>query len=1323
MDEFAKQILPINIEDEMRQSYLDYAMSVIVGRALPDVRDGLKPVHRRALYAMSELGNDWNKAYKKSARVVGDCFVAGTLVHTETGLVPIQEIEPGSRVQMPDGSLSEVVEAFANPPSAVIEVNLSNGYTFNVTPGQLFRVLQDDLTIAWEKAEHLAGKRILAASPRALGGVENHPDSSKNDLAYILGLLVAEGYLTDRGRSKRVGINMVDREPLAFFYEFCQEQEIAASWGTVTPSPAHYQMQHRVRTSGLPEAYDACSATSQYKQVPAWILADRRLFAPFLAGLMDGDGHLRAVDSKREAVIVSTSKTLLVQVQAMLLDQGIHGSLTAEGASTRESRPHRLPCYQLWITGEEAVRIATWLFPHLKVSHKRDRAQQLIEGNGRVLNNAADCIPGRAIFATLSRSHVGGGWYQDREGRQFRAGIKYPNGAKIRPFDCAQGKYAADLADQDLSFRQLEEWGILHKLARIGSPLAERLRHLIDTYTVLQVETVQDRGQIAPTYDVQIADDSHEFLVQGCAVHNCIGKYHPHGDTAVYDTIVRMAQPFSLRYMLVDGQGNFGSVDGDAPAAMRYTEVRMMRIAHELLADMDKETVDFAPNYDGSEQEPTVFPARFPNLLVNGSSGIAVGMATNIPPHNLREVIDACVALIDDPLLSIDSLMRYLPGPDFPTAGIISGALGIREAYHTGRGRIYVRARTAIETDSESGKQAIIITELPYQVNKARLVEKIAELVKEKKVEGITELRDESDKDGMRVVIELRRNEVPEVVLNNLYLHTTMQNVFGINMVSLVDGQPRTLTLKQMLEAFLRHRREVVTRRSLFELRKARARAHILEGLAVALANIDPIIVLIKAAANPAEAKQGLISTAWSPAVVSHLLEQADTEQARPSDLAPEFGLVDGFYHLSEAQAQAILDLRLHRLTGLEKDKIFDEYRGLLDQISALLRILRDPDRLLAVIREELDLLRAQYGDERRTQILVDHQNLSMEDLISEEDMVVTLSHAGYAKAQSLSAYRAQRRGGRGKSATQMKDEDFIDKLFIANSHDTILCFSDNGKVYWLKVYELPQASRNARGKPMVNLLPLEQGERISAVLPVREYTEDSYVFMATAKGTVKKTALVDFSRRRNSGIIALDLQEGDHLIGVDITNGSQDVLLFSTDGKAIRFPETTVRTMGRTARGVRGMQLSEGAQVISLIIAYAGGTVLTATSHGFGKRTPVEDYPLKTHRGGQGVITIKTSDRNGTVVGAVQVNDDDDVMLISNRSTLVRTPVAGISTMGRNTQGVSLIRMSDDERLVGLERIMELQGENDDEEDDADLDPNEPAQADDADSAPTEES
>ncbi|QEY58681.1 DNA gyrase subunit A [Pseudomonas sp. C27(2019)] len=785
-------------------------------------------------------------------------------------------------------------------------------------------------------------------------------------------------------------------------------------------------------------------------------------------------------------------------------------------------------------------------------------------------------------------------------------------------------------------------------------------------------------------------------------VGDVIGKYHPHGDIAVYDTIVRMAQPFSLRYLLVDGQGNFGSVDGDNAAAMRYTEVRMTKLAHELLADLDKETVDWVANYDGTEMIPAVLPTKVPALLVNGSSGIAVGMATNIPPHNLTEVINGCLALIDNPEIDVDELMQFIPGPDFPTAGIINGRAGIVEAYRTGRGRIYMRARTFIEDiDKAGGRQQIIISELPYQLNKARLIEKIAELVKEKKLEGISELRDESDKDGMRVVIELRRGEVPEVVLNNLYTQTQMQSVFGINVVALVDGQPRLLNLKDMLEVFVRHRREVVTRRTVFELRKARERGHILEGQAVALSNIDPVIAMIKSSPTPAEAKERLIATAWESSAVSAMVERSGAESSRPEDLDEQYGMHDGFYHLSPEQAQAILDLRLHRLTGLEHEKLLAEYQEILTQISELLEILGSAERLLEVIREELEKIKTDFGDARRTEITASRVDLTIADLITEEERVVTISRSGYAKSQPLDAYNAQRRGGRGKAATGVKDEDIVEHLLVANSHTTLLLFSSKGKVYWKRTFEIPEASRTSRGRPIVNLLPLDEGENITAMLPINEYTEGYFIFMATANGTVKKTPLEQFSRPRTSGLIALALDEDDTLISAALTDGSHDVMLFSDGGKVTRFAETDVRAMGRTARGVRGMRLPEGDKLISVLIPEEGSEILTASERGYGKRTAITEFP-NYRRGGQGVIAMVSNERNGKLVGAIQVLDGEEIMLISDQGTLVRTRVDEVSSLSRNTQGVMLIRLAADETLVGLERVQEPADEDDALEEDS---------------------
>jgi DNA gyrase subunit A len=788
-------------------------------------------------------------------------------------------------------------------------------------------------------------------------------------------------------------------------------------------------------------------------------------------------------------------------------------------------------------------------------------------------------------------------------------------------------------------------------------------------------------------------------------VGDVIGKYHPHGDTAVYDTIVRMAQDFSLRYMLVDGQGNFGSIDGDNAAAMRYTEIRMAKIGHELLADIDKETVDFGPNYDGSENEPLILPARIPNLLINGSSGIAVGMATNIPPHNLNEVVDACHHLLKNPQSSIDELIEIIPAPDFPTAGIIYGVAGVRDGYRTGRGRVVMRAATHFEEIDRGQRMAIIVDELPYQVNKRSLLERIAELVNEKKLEGISDIRDESDKSGMRVVIELKRGEVPEVVLNNLYKATQLQDTFGMNMVALVDGQPKLLNLKEMLDAFLSHRREVLTRRTVYELRKARERGHVLEGLAVALANIDEFIAIIKAAPTPPIAKQELMARAWDSSLVRDMLARAESENAaaggreayRPEGLNPAFGMQgDGLYKLSDTQAQEILQMRLQRLTGLEQDKIIGEYREVMAQIADLLDILARPERITAIIGDELTAVKAEFGDARRSKIELNATELNTEDLITPQDMVVTMSHTGYVKSQPLSEYRAQKRGGRGKQATQMKEDDWIDTLFIANTHDHILCFSNRGRVYWVKVYEVPQGSRNARGRPIVNMFPLQEGEKINVVLPVKEFSADKFVFMATSLGTVKKTPLEAFSRPMRKGIIAVGLDDGDYLIGAAITDGQHDVMLFSDAGKAVRFDENDVRPMGREARGVRGMQLDEGQQVIAMLVAGSETqSVLTATENGYGKRTPISEY-TRHGRGTKGMIAIQTSERNGKVVAATLVDAEDQIMLITTTGVLIRTRVSEIREMGRATQGVTLISLDEGTKLSGLQQIAEADSDVD---------------------------
>ncbi|RKT42861.1 DNA gyrase subunit A [Thiocapsa rosea] len=1093
----------------MRQSYLDYAMSVIVGRALPDVRDGLKPVHRRVLFSMSEQGNVWNRAYRKSARVVGDVM--------------------GKYHPHGDSAIYDTMVRMAQ--------RFSMRYLLVDGQGN-FGCFTGDTLI-----------KLADGTEKTFAELAQRPS---DEIFYVYAVDETGKIVIAEGRHARM--TRPNAELLALTLD---------TGDVVRCTPDHRFM---LRDGSYKEARDLTPDDSLMPGV-----FDT---APVKPGLND---YLRILQPNLGRY----------QFVHHLADE-----FNVESLHVSWSKPeYRQKVMQRKIAGY--VYDLTRRFPDCDIT------PELYESN------------------------------------RYRNWIPRLNKA-------------------------VEYFGDFEALVTAG-------RHYNHRVVSMRRLTVR-----ADTYDITV-DHHHNFLLAcGVFVHN--------------------------------------SVDGDPPAAMRYTEVRMTRIADALLDDLDKDTVDFIPNYDNTEHEPVVLPARFPNLLVNGSSGIAVGMATNIPPHNLREVIDACLALIDNPAITIEELMVLVPGPDFPTAALINGVRGIREAYRTGRGRAVIRARTMVEVQKRSGREAIVVTELPYQVNKARLLERIAELVKEKKIEGIAPdgLRDESDKDGMRVVIELKRDAYAEVLLANLYQHTQMQQVFGINMVALVDGQPRTLNLKQILEYFIRHRRDVVTRRTLFELRKARDRAHVLEGYAIALANIDEIIALIKASANPAEARERLMERTWTPGSVTGMLERAGAEHTRPEELEAAFGLVDGGYRLSERQAKAILDLQLQRLTGLEQDKILDEFKEILDKIAALLMILSDSDRLMDVIREELAAIRDQFGDERRTEIQVDHTDLTLEDMIAPEEVVVTMSHQGYVKAQPISDYQAQRRGGKGKSATSFKEEDFIDRIFVANSRDTVLCFSSRGRVYWLKVYELPQAGRGARGRPMVNLLPLEPGERINAVLPVRDYETGYFVFMATSAGTVKKTPLDDFSRPLSRGIIAIDLREDEVLIGVAITDGKQDLMLFTSAGKAVRFSEGAVRAMGRTAHGVRGVQLAPGQKVISLLVAEPG-TVLSVTENGYGKRTRVEDFPTKG-RGTKGVIGISTSERNGAQVGAVLVRPDDEIMLITEGGTLIRTPIDQIPVVGRSAQGVKLINLGEGERLVYLERIVALDGEKEGNGDLAeDRDPDEP--------------
>ncbi|MBX7219849.1 MAG: DNA gyrase subunit A [Blastocatellia bacterium] len=1685
MDEL--KLIPANIEDEMKRSYLDYAMSVIIGRALPDVRDGFKPVHRRVLWAMHELGNAHNKPYKKSARVVGDCFVAGTLVHTTKGLCPIEQIEVGEEVLLPNGYTSRVVEAYQNPPSPVIEVNLSNGKTLKVTHGQLFRVLHEDLTVTWVRADQLEGKQILVSSPRTLGTPLPHSDPSLVASAYVAGLLVAEGYLTDRGRSNRVGINMVDKEPLEFVQAYCSTQAVSTSFKIRQPQQPHYLPQYQLRFSGLSQATEICTDTCAFKQVPEHILGDRSLYAPFLAGFVDGDGFLRAEDSRREAVLASTSKLLLAQIQTMLADCGIHSALTCLNHTEEDRKRGHLPRFALVVTGENASLLSHLIAAHLRVEKKVKAAHSLAQSALRQATTTPDCIPGTAIFAELSRFHVGGGWYQDQNGKKFRAGIKYPNGTKIR--------YSSDLNAKHLSFRQIEAWGILEKLERIGSSLAAKLKYLINNYCVLEVVSVLDCGETAENFDIQIADPEHEFLVEGCAVHNCIGKFHPHGDSAVYDTMVRMVQDFSMRVPMIDGQGNFGSVDGDAPAAMRYcienkgliitekglqeigslspegsedvslqvlshggkvntaskwfdsgehqtyrirtrhgyeitgtanhplmvmsadttgrpafgwklladmkpgdvavldrsetlwpteavnlkpfhpeipegsrrekhdlpsvltedlafllgaltaegtvreqvieftntfgefadtfietwkrvfptcrlhlferqptsygkkpfwqmqvvsrqvitflnnlglngkssertisqlilqspqpvaaaflrgfyegdgaversgrsclrvtmcsnsaemlrqlqilllrfgivssryadgghgrnthrlcilgqenlkrfaeridfhsqtkkkalqqilalqtgkalskhdyipmlatyvrrtavqqhdwltrnnfdrpprlqkalprlaaaisltdylyvemlsrlnylydpvvaiedagvqpvysvrvdsechsfvangfinhnTECRLSRAAEALLADIEKETVDFQPNYDESQVEPIVLPARFPNLLVNGSAGIAVGMATNIPPHNLAEVVDASILLIQKPQSTVEELMKFVQGPDFPTAGFICGRKGILQAYLTGRGSVTMRARAAVDYVGKNGgeRQAIVVTELPYQVNKARLIEKIAELINDKKLEDISDLRDESDRDGMRIVIELKRSAIAQVVLNNLYKQTQMQLNFGIINLAIVNGQPKVLGLVETLQHFIDHRKEVVRRRTLYELRKAEARAHILEGLKKALDLMDAVIGLIRAAKSPREAREGLVEK----------------------------------FQFTEIQAQAILDMQLQKLTGLERQKILEEYEAIIKKIAELNEILANETVLKSVIIKELQEVKKEFGDERRTIIRDEETELTIEDLIPDEDNVITITHGGYIKRTPLSSYRTQRRGGVGRRGMGTKAEDVLDALFIASAHAFMMIFTDKGQVYKVKVHEIPDSATSGRGKAIVNLVELPQGEKVAGMFPVREFGEGKYVVMVTRKGIIKKTELSEYANIRSNGIIAMGIDEGDELIAIQMSDGAKNILISTYSGMAIQFKETDVRPMGRSAYGVIGINLRDNDYVTGFCVVDGSEHVLCISELGLGKRTLVSEYPAQS-RGGVGVINMRVTERTGGVINVLPVKNDNQLMVITQQGQVVRVDVEPIRETSRAAQGVKIINLSEGDKVVSSSLI-----------------------------------
>jgi DNA gyrase subunit A len=1367
MSSFAKEVIPVTLEDEMRQSYLDYAMSVIVGRALPDVRDGLKPVHRRVLYAMHELGNDWNKPYKKSARVVGDvigkyhphgdvavydtivrmaqpfslrnmlidgqgnfgCFTGDTRIKladgSEKSFAELAELPPDEifyvyavnqfgKIVMAEGRHSRITR----PNAELLELTLDNGEVVRCTPDHLF-MLRDG---TYKEARDLTPEDSLM--PGVFDTAPVKP--GLNDYLRIFqpnwGEYQFVHYLADEFNARTGQAESVSGA-------FVRHHKNFNRWDNSPPNIQRLSfLEHlHIHAAQIKELWNTLSfreaqrnGVQRFYAANPEVLEQRR--ARFI--IQNQDKEFRENNRKRTAQGLcryyanqpDARAVIAERMQALWRDPDYRERMSATLTGV-EKRP---------LSADEKARIASIISEKSQAMWDDDaKRADIVEA----INRAMSAPEVRAKISQAVRRSWRDPEYRakfpiDHFSRMSKAAWEKPETRELHRHKIAQQRQdsefraAQKLAVQQSNARRLmDNPQIMQEInAKAVSALRENwrspdyrqqvMRRKIAGYVYGVLKDFPDQQFTPELYESQRREnwiphigkavnyfgDFHSLEVAGRNYNHRIVSKRQLSETAdTYDITVDEHHNF----LLACGVFVHNSVDGDPPAAMRYTEVRMARIAHELLADLEKETVDFVPNYDESEQEPSVLPTRVPNLLVNGSEGIAVGMATRIPPHNLTEVVNACLLLIEKPDASIQDLMALVPGPDFPTAGIINGASGIREAYLTGRGRIHIRAKCEFEQNERSGRESIVVTELPYQVNKAKLMEKIAELVKEGRIGGIAPdgFRDESDKDGMRMVIELKRGESAEVLLNNLYQQTAMQTVFGINMVALIDGRPRCLNLKELLAAFIDHRREVVTRRTLFELRKARERAHILEGLAVALANIDDIIERIRTSPTPAVAKEKLLEPVWKSGVVSELLARAeDAIRSRPETLAPGYGLSAEGYRLSPEQAQAILDLRLHRLTGLEQDKIIGEYKEILARIDELLAILGSDVRLMEVIRDELVAVRDQFGDKRRTQIIEDHLDLSRADLIDQEDMVVTVSHEGYVKSQPLSAYRAQRRGGRGKAAATTKEEDYIDKLIVAHSHATILCFSSVGKVYWLKVYELPVASRTARGKPFVNLLPLEEGEKINAILPVQEFDEGHFVFMVTASGIVKKVVLSEFERPISRGKIAIDLRQDDRLVNVAITDGNQHVMLFSDAGKAVCFKEDDVRPMGRGAAGMRGMTLQDGQKIIALIIG-TEGSVLNITENGYGKRTPISDFPVH-RRGGQGVIAIQTSERNGAVVGAVLVNDSDEIMLITDGGTLVRTRVDEVRETGRNAQGVMVIRLNPGEKVVGVDRIPVLEGE-----------------------------
>ena len=1330
MEPSDKRIIPVNIEEEMKSSYIDYSMSVIVSRALPDARDGLKPVQRRILYAMEDLGLDQSANYKKSARIVGECFVEGTLVSTPQGLRPIEALDAGDEVFTQSG-VETVTERYVMPEQPLLDVTLDNGMSNVTTPGQLLKVLTPDLDYQWKRADELepgdhVALRQAASEREALVQLgENH--ALTPGLAYVLGLFVSDGWIS--GPHNRIGWGTTDRRPIEkvqrvlredFDYETTLHEKEAPGQKTL-----HYCRASRADVTGLfVEHFDLAGKTAGTKEIPEPVLrSPQHVVYAFLSGLIDGDGSVHAT---RNCVHYgSTSERLIEQLHTLLFSLGLSPHrLTQEPSSGSEVNGHVVegnhPLHSLEVRSKDCLFLAENL--SLQVTRKAERLDRLGNAENHKKLQAHN-IPhaGLHVFGALSEAHLGSGWYEDTDGNKFRQGVKYPGGTKIR--------YHADLHEQALGKGQIVKLGLLKKLERIGHPLGEKLgRMLQQDVQFAEVASVEPAGEDV-TYDVQVSGP-HEFVAGGMVVHNCLGKYHPHGDSAVYDAMVRMAQPWSLRYPLVDGQGNYGSLDGDAAAAMRYTEARMESVTEALLTDLGKETVDFRENFDGTLEEPTVLPAGFPNMLVTGASGIAVGMATKIPPHNLGETIDAVVARIEDPEVTIPDLMKRLPAPDFPTGGVIYGYGGVQDAYKTGRGRVVMRAKMH-EEELDTGRQALIATELPYQVNKSRMLEKIADLVRQERVEGINGLRDESDREGLRVVIELKQGAVPMVVKNKLFKHSHLQQTFGVNMVALVNGRPQVLDLREAIDVYVEHREDVVRRRTEYELRQAEERAHVLEGLTLALDHLDAVITVIRHSPDTGTARENLMAGTYpsdlteedlgelgvplvppidqqsdagrseSGGIQRRLeLEEAEVGSNGASDAPAEEGA-----WLSRRQADAILKLRLSRLTGLERDKIAGEYRDIIQEIERLRGILASRERRLQIINDELLDVKEQFDDERRTEIdYTGGDSINMEDLIDDEPVVVTVTHQGLLKRTPITEYRAQGRGGRGVRASGTREDDYVEHLFTSTTHDWLLFFTDHGQCYWLRVYDIPEGSRTAKGRSIRNLIQIAPDDSLRAVLAIEkdDFTDEDflnshYVLMATRGGQVKKSTLEAFSRPRADGIIAIETTADDELLEAHLTSGDACVVMASSSGHAIRFDEEDVRPMGRKARGVRGIRLTEGAEVVGMFTCGESAAdavhladdphVLTVGQKGYGKRTPLTDY-RQQGRGGKGLVTMNTTDRTGPLVTVKGVTAEEDLMVITTAGTMIRTEVEGISAMGRNTQGVKVINLRSGDRIADVTRL-----------------------------------